>query len=111
MRVPICNADLPLGFNKLAKYIGRHWPDGRLKLSQSRERLAKMLGYSSAYAVLRELVPEESVHALERADIVQIVCANTDPGWNVDPAAFAALMQRLPWHDIKAGRSDVNGNR
>lgn len=111
MRIPICAADLPLGFNKIAKYIGRHWPGGPLKLSQSRERLAHIMGYSSAYAVFRETVPEDAIKDVEWEIIFDQALSRVVELWKVDPTEFAKLMRRVPWHEIKAGRMGVNGNR
>lgn len=51
MRVPVLSTDLPQSFNKVSKYIGRHWPLGKIGLNQSREVLAYLLGYNSVHEV------------------------------------------------------------
>lgn len=56
MRIPITKADWPNAFNATSKYIGRHWPTGKLKLSWARETTAKLLGYNSVHDVQQELL-------------------------------------------------------
>lgn len=48
-RVPLNNKDYPENFNKVAKYIGKNWIDKTLTLEQSRQLLAKAIGYNSVY--------------------------------------------------------------
>lgn len=54
-RVPLLKSDYPEGFNKVAKYIKRHWPL-KLSLEASRQLLSKSLGYNSAYELERSFV-------------------------------------------------------
>lgn len=56
MRIPVTQADWPLAFNKIAKYIGRHWPTGKQPLNKSREITAVLFGYHSVHDVQQELV-------------------------------------------------------
>ena len=36
-------------FSSIAKYLKRHWPDGKLKLARARELLANCLGYANVH--------------------------------------------------------------
>jgi len=106
MRIPICQADIPVGYNKVAKYLARHWPGGEISLSDGRERLAWVLGYTSCFAVSRELVTDDANFKTVWTEFHDAATWRGVVRWGVDPMAFGSLLSRAPWSALTAGRYD-----
>lgn len=103
MRIPVCASDLPEGFNKIAKYLGRHWPAAPVPFSQARERLAVIMGYSSAYAVTRETVDQASIADLPWTEMLGAAVDRAVDRWHLERPLILPIVERTPWHEIVAG--------
>jgi hypothetical protein len=55
-RVPLTQKDYPENFNKVAKYIAKKWIDKKLQLEESRQILAKVIGYNSIHELEKTFV-------------------------------------------------------
>lgn len=99
MRIPVSQADWPTAFNKTAKYIGRHWPEGQLKLNKSREITAKLFGYHSVHDVQKELRSNDIKHV----SIKEMAKSMTLRGlvyFGLHPESSSALFRNLPWKNL-----------
>ena len=99
MRIPVSQADWPTAFNKTAKYIGRHWPEGQLKLNKSREITAKLFGYHSVHDVQKELLSNDQ----KTFSIQEMAKSMTLRGlvyFGLHPESSSALFRNLPWKNL-----------
>jgi len=55
-RVLLTQKDYPENFNKLAKYIAKNWTNRQLQFEESRQLLAKIIGYNSIHELERTFV-------------------------------------------------------
>lgn len=98
MKIPITNDDLTNGaFTSLARYIGRHWPEGdSWGLSLAQNNLAKMFGYRDYHDIQQSacasLNPSASDFERELASIRDNMTSN----FGLTVAVANALVGRLP---------------
>lgn len=108
MRIPVTQADWPTAFNKFAKYLGRHWPQGKLPLSESREITARLMGYHSLLDVANELVPGGLAEgSFRQASVNNAMALRALLQFQLRPELALPLIQRLPWVELTVGRSTI----
>ena len=100
MRIPFSKADWPVSFNSIAKYIGRHWLGGKLKLSASRELTAKLMGYNSVHDVQNELldvIPEKFYYTQSMASSMAVKAVLM---FGKNPIDSFRLFSTMPWSNL-----------
>lgn len=105
MRIPITKGDWPSSFNSTSKYIGRHWPSGKLKLSEAREKTAHLMGYHSIHDVQQELlnaIPSKfySTKAMASSMAVKAVLM-----YKLDPVESYRYFSSIPWSNLDVWKS------
>lgn len=105
MRYPLYQADWPTAFNKVTKYLGRHWPTGKLTLNDAREKTARLLGYSSLHDVKKELLDDRDPTHAKGFDHYSMHTLMTLKAWVLYRAPMdkmEKLVNRLPWGELRA---------
>lgn len=100
MRYPVSQADWPTAFNKFAKYLGRHWPTGKLSLNDARERTARLLGYHSVHDLKKELLAEPI--PFKRWDLKSHFWMKAWVLYRCPISGSKSLFERLPWGELSA---------
>ena len=100
MRIAILRADLPAKFNKVAKYMGRHWPAGKLAQNKSRETLALLLGYNSYYELDQVADSQELPIQIQLNKIVSSMVVRAVMYCNISIEAASALCTKLPLKEL-----------
>lgn len=100
MRIAILRADLPAKFNKVAKYMGRHWPAGKLAHNKSRETLALLLGYNSYYELDQVADSQELPIQIQLNKIVSSMVVRAVMYCNISIEAASALCTKLPLKEL-----------
>ncbi len=100
MRVPVLSNDLPENFNKVAKYIGRHWPDKKLGLNKSRETLAFLFGYNSVHEVYK--VAESTFHSEDvvMSDFYASMVGKALFKYGVRPDDLMSILKKTPFKEL-----------
>lgn len=99
MRVPIISDDLPDRFNKVAKYLGRHWPDEKLGLNKARERLAFLLGYNSVHEVNASAHSTVLPETISIADVHSSILIKALYEYKTHPNKLS-IIYRLPFKEL-----------
>lgn len=101
MRIQISLADWPTAFTSVSKYIGRHWPAGKLSLTTAQETTAILFGYSSVHQLKSELVPEivvkQSVSIDEMARSMNMIALIK---FGFHPEILSNLFRKIPWRKL-----------
>lgn len=110
MRIPITKADWPCSFNATSKYIGRHWPKGKLNLSVARENTARLMGYNSVHDLQQELletIPDGlyDIQAMSSSMAVKSVLM-----YEFDPLESLQFFSKIPWTNLKLWKSTLDYN-
>lgn len=100
MRVPVLKSDLPDKYNKVAKYIGRHWPIGKLTLSQAHEVTAYLLGYLSYHEIRQVAGAELPKSIIEMHKVHGSIIAKALIRYNVKPDDMKQLVLRVPFKEM-----------
>lgn len=100
MRVPVLSADLPEKFNKVAKYIGRHWPQEKLGLNKSREALAYLFGYNSAHEVNQVASSTQLPKTIELNKVYESMVGKALYKYGVRPDTFNEVLYRTPFKEL-----------
>ena len=100
MRIPLSHQDWPVKFNKFAKYIGRHWPNGSLKLNRAREITAVLFGYNSTHDVKQELRDIIIVDDLTLAKMKSSLITRALIKYSLSPTKTENLFSKLPWQEL-----------
>lgn len=112
MRVPVLSADLPEKFNKVAKYIGRHWPQEKLGLNKSREALAYLFGYNSVHEVNQVATSNTLPDTIELNKVYSSMAGKALYMYGVRPDTFNALLYKTPFKELAFYQvSDVEQER
>lgn len=112
MRVPVVKSDLPLKFNKLAKYIGRHWPEGKLSLNHSRESVAVLLGYNSVNEVSKVADNTVLPASIEMDKVYRSIASKALIHFGIRPDSLFPVLHRAPFKEMAFYRhSDVEKER
>lgn len=101
MRIPITTGDWPANFNSIAKYIGRHWPTGKLTLSDAQERAAKLFGYNSVHDVKAELsgpLPQRGIYST--STMASSMAVKAVLFYDANPVAAYHLFSTMPWSNL-----------
>ncbi|KJG37722.1 hypothetical protein UA32_12240 [Photobacterium angustum] len=104
MRIPIVKADWPKSFNSTAKYIGRHWPKGKLTLSKSREVSAKLMGYHSVHDVARELQESLPDRCYSTKSMAASMAVKSVLLYGLPPVASYQFFSAIPWVNLTVWR-------
>lgn len=100
MRIPLSHQDWPVKFNKIAKYIGRHWPNGSLKLNRAREITAVLFGYNSTHDVKQELRDIVVVDDLSLEKMKGSLITRALIKYAIPPTKTEILFSKLPWQEL-----------
>ena len=100
MRVPVLSADLPEKFNKVAKYIGRHWPNGKLSLNKSREALAYLFGYNSVHEVNQAAPSNKLPHTIMLNKIFTSMIGKALYKYSIRPDSFDTVLRKAPFKEL-----------
>ena len=100
MRVPVLNSDLPLNFNKVAKYLGRHWPTGKLGLNKSRETLAYLFGYNSIHELNTVANNETLPSQVEMQRVYASMVGKALYKFSVRPDQLMTVLYRTPFKEL-----------
>lgn len=100
MRIPILATDLPDRFNKVAKYIGRHWPTGKLGLNHAREHLAYMFGYNSVHELNKVADITELPSQISTDDAHASMLGKALFKYGVHPNKLSTVLDRAPFKEL-----------
>jgi len=100
MRVPILINDLPDRFNKVAKYIGRHWPTGKLGLNHAREHLAYMFGFNSVHELNKVADSAELPSHVSLDDVYASMLGKALYKYGVHPNQLSTVLYRTPFKEL-----------
>ncbi|GIC77672.1 hypothetical protein [Moritella sp. F3] len=100
MQIPLLSTDLPNNFNKVAKYIGRHWPTGKIGLNNSRETLAYLLGYNSVHEVNRVALTRSLPPQIQLKEVHSSILGRALYKYGVRPNEMIDLIQRAPLKEL-----------
>ncbi|MCC3803877.1 hypothetical protein IB292_02385 [Vibrio parahaemolyticus] len=100
MRTPIISTDLSTPFNSVAKYLGRHWPDGKLKHNQSRELLARLMGYNSTHEVYRTADSNTLPDSVSLDKVKKAMFVRGLKFTNSNPLDLTGLLNKLPFRHL-----------
>lgn len=100
MRIAILRADLPAKFNKVAKYMGRHWPAGKLAHNKSRETLAVLLGYNSYYELDQVAESQVLPKQIQLNKIVGSMVVRAMIHCDIPLEAASSLFAKLPLKEL-----------
>lgn len=100
MRIHISQADWPTAFNKVAKYVGRHWPTGKQKLSKSREITAKLFGYNSVHDVQKELESTADSKQISIEDMIKSMALKSLVYFECNPEKTYSIFRKIPWKEL-----------
>lgn len=100
MRIPISKADWPESFNSTSKYIGRHWPKGKLKLSQARESTARLMGYHSVHDAQKELVGEIPHQYYSTKTMASSMAVKSVLLYDLNPVDSYRFFSSIPWSNL-----------
>jgi len=100
MRIPLSRADWPTAFNKTAKYVGRHWPLGKLPLSTARETTAILFGYNSVHDAQQEILPAIAPRQISVQAIVRSMTLRALVRFGCRPEQVSTMFRKIPWRDL-----------
>lgn len=100
MRIPLNQADWPTAFNDVSKFIGRHWPNGRLKLNKARETTAYLFGYNSVHDAQQELQCQLIPSGKGVSDYVQSMTLKALVKFHLSPLTTRKLFNDIPWRSL-----------
>lgn len=100
MRVPVLSADLPEKFNKVAKYIGRHWPQEKLGLNKSREALAYLFGYNSVHEVNQVADSNALPETISLNKVYSSMAGKALYKYGVRPDTFNVVLYKTPFKEL-----------
>lgn len=101
MRVPILKKDLPKNFNKVAKYIGRHWPDGPLKFNKAKEVTATLFGYNSMHDLNNSaLLIDELPDFIFLNKLTKNIKTRAFFSYNIHPSAIGRVLFKTPFREL-----------
>lgn len=100
MRVPVLTADLPEKFNKVAKYIGRHWPKEKLGLNKSREALAYLFGYNSVHEVNQVAESNTLPNIISLNKVYSSMIGKALYKYGVRPDTFNTVLYKAPFKEL-----------
>ena len=100
MRISILRADLPANYNKVAKYMGRHWPTGKLPHNKSRESLALLLGYNSYYELDQVADKQVLPNQVQLKKIVSSMVVRAMIHCDISLDAASSLFNKLPLKEL-----------
>ena len=112
MRICILERDYPAKYNKVAKYIGRHWPHGPLKLNQSTNLLAKLCGYNNIHEIARVIAKKKAFYAgkkpfiedyttqLSQRSVVRSMAQRALKLHGIPLDEGLQLFTNTPWHEL-----------
>jgi hypothetical protein len=100
MRVPVLSTDLPEKFNKVAKYIGRHWPHEKMGLNKSRETLAYLLGYNSAHEVNEVANSNTLPDTISLDKVYSRMVGKALYKYGVRPDTFNTVLYKTPFKEL-----------
>lgn len=101
MRIPIYKKDLPKNFNKVAKYLGRKWPIGKLNLEKAKNTLAILLGYNSYYEITKALYLENATSTFSMKRIKSSILIKAYHCYGIHPFFMEDLINRIPLIDLQ----------
>lgn len=106
MRIPVTKNDWPKSFNSTAKYIGKRWPSGPIKLSAAQECLSVLMGYHSVRDLRQELVDDIKLpgkHYDVRFDtncMAGAMALKAILKYNQPPLESFRLFNSIPWANL-----------
>lgn len=100
MRIPVLKTDLPKKFNKVAKYIGRHWPAGKLSLSQSRETLAYLFGYNSMHEIQQVAESTTLPEDIEMSKAYSSIVGKALVKYGIRPESLSLVLNKAPFKEL-----------
>ena len=100
MRVPVLSTDLPEKFNKVAKYIGRHWPQEKLGLNKSREALAYLFGYNSVHEVNQVADSNTLPDTISLNKVYSSMVGKALYKYGVRPDTFNTVLYKTPFKEL-----------
>lgn len=102
MRIPITSGDWPVAFNSTAKYIGRHWPKNKLKLSLSREMTARLMGYNSVHDVQQEFLDNAQVKGFfSTKRMAESMAVKSILLYDLPPLEALRFFNSIPWSNLE----------
>jgi hypothetical protein len=102
MRIPITSGDWPVAFNSTAKYIGRHWPKNKLKLSLSREMTARLMGYNSVHDVQQELLNDIQANSyFSTKRMAESMAVKSILLYELPPLDALRFFNGIPWSNLE----------
>lgn len=105
MRIPITKADWPGSFNSTSKYIGRHWPKGKLKLSAAREKTARLMGYNSVHDVQQELLEAIPKQFYSTQLMASSMAVKSVLMYELAPVESFRFFSSIPWTNFEVWKS------
>ncbi|MDA0152242.1 hypothetical protein OH460_08010 [Vibrio sp. Makdt] len=100
MRIPILKTDLSEAFNSVAKYLGRHWPEGKLKHNQSRELLSKLMGYNDTHEVYETAELNTLPDMITLDSVVKAMLVRSLKFSSSNPVLLHKLLTKLPYKKL-----------
>lgn len=100
MRVPVLSTDQPKKFNKVAKYIGRHWPQEKLGLNKSRETLAYLFGYNSVHELNQVADSNTLPETISLNKVYSSMAGKALYKYGVRPDTFNAALYKTPFKEL-----------
>lgn len=100
MRVPVLKNDLNSSYNKVAKYIGRHWPVEKMGLGKSRESLAVLFGYNSLHEVHKSVNSTSLPEHIELSKVYKSMVGKALYHFGIRPDVLMPVLQRSPLKEM-----------
>lgn len=100
MRIPVLTSDLPHKFNKVAKYLGRHWPAGKLGLNASREVLAYLLGYNSVHELNAVAQPSLPSSDIRYQKVLSSISCKALYKFGLGPDRLVKILRKAPFKEL-----------
>jgi len=106
MRIPVTQADWPSAFNEISKYLGRHWPLGKLKLTKSQELTAKLFGYTSVFDARQSITSTIRQQGLSISKYAKSMSLRALIETGCPPDVSYTLFCKLPWKVLEVFREN-----
>jgi hypothetical protein len=100
MRVPVLNNDLPTNFTKVARYLGRHWPQGKLPLNKSRECLAYLMGYNSVHELNKVSMEASLPKSIDMNSLYASMLVKALYKYRLNPRQLMRLLYKTPFKEL-----------
>lgn len=105
MLLPIYQPDLNSGFDKLSKYISRHWPLGPLGQGKGRNITSYLLGYNTYHEVLKVAggMDESQIATFAGINIKQLQSVMAGKAlykYQVNPTELLKVLRKAPFCEL-----------